>query len=365
MDFIDVIKALGDKVSRLKDTIQTEEATKNAFIMPFISSLGYDVFDPHEVVPEFIADLGIKKGEKVDYCIFKDGVASIIIECKHWREDLNVHNSQLHRYFHVTTCKFGILTNGINYKFYTDLVEPNKMDDKPFWEFNITDMNEATVFELKKYHKNIFDIDQILNSATELKYNREIKKIMVEEMNNPSEVFVRHFAKQIHSGPLTAKVVEQFTSVVKKSLNQWVSELISDRLKTALKSEINRDLQETNTTSEQPLQNNEAEVKENKVTTTEVEKEAFFIVRSILRTKVDAKRIEYRDAQSYFAVLLDNNNRKPVCRLYLEGNRKFITLFDELKKESKVEIQSLDDIYTHADMLINTALSYDAKKQPA
>jgi predicted type IV restriction endonuclease len=364
MDFIDLIKALGDKVLRLKDTIQTEEATKNAFIMPFIAALGYDVFDPHEVVPEFIADLGIKKGEKVDYCIFKDGIASIIIECKHWKEDLNVHNSQLHRYFHVTTCKFGILTNGINYKFYTDLVEPNKMDDKPFWEFNITDMNEATVFELKKYHKNSFDVDQILNSATELKYNREIKKIMMEEMNNPSEAFVRHFAKQIYSGPLIAKVIDQFTGVVKKSLNQWVSDLISDRLKTALKTETNRDIQETNII-EQQVQNNEAEEKENKIITTELEKEAFFIVRSILRTKIDSKRVVYRDAQSYFAVLLDNNNRRPVCRLYLEGSRKYITLFDESKKESKVEIQSLDDIYTHSDMLINTALSYDTKKQPA
>jgi hypothetical protein len=116
---------------------------------------------------------------------------------------------------------------------------------------------------------------------------------------------------------------------------------------------------------EQPLHNNELETKENKVITTEAEKEAFYIVRSILRTKIDSKRVVHRDAQSYFAVLLDNNNRRPVCRLYLEGNKKFITLFDEAKKESKVEIQSLDDIYTHADMLINTALSYDTKKQPA
>ena len=119
--------------------------------MPFISALGYDVLNPHEVVPEFIADLGIKKGEKVDFCILKDNNPIIIIECKHWKEDLNVHNSQLHRYFHVTSSRFGILTNGIIYKFYTDLEVANKMDDKPFWEFNITDISEANVFELKKY----------------------------------------------------------------------------------------------------------------------------------------------------------------------------------------------------------------------
>jgi hypothetical protein len=174
MDFIDVIKALGEKVNRLKDSILTEEATKNAFVMPFIAALGYDVFNPFEVIPEFVADLGIKKGEKVDYCIQKDNQPIIIVECKHWKEGLDVHNSQLHRYFHVTTTRFGILTNGIIYRFYTDLVEPNKMDDKPFWEINISDMSEANVMELKKFHKTGFDVSQILSTASELKYTREM-----------------------------------------------------------------------------------------------------------------------------------------------------------------------------------------------
>jgi predicted type IV restriction endonuclease len=361
MDFIDFIKALSEKVSRLKDTIQTEEATKNAFIMPFIAALGYDVFNPLEVVPEFVADLGIKKGEKVDYCIFKDDKPIIIIECKHWKEDLNVHNSQLHRYFHVTTSKFGILTNGIIYKFYTDLVEPNKMDDKPFWEFNITEITDSAVVELKKYHKNIFDVDNILNAATELKYNREIKKIMLEEMNNPTDAFVRHFAKQIHSGVLTAKVMEQFTGIVKKSLNQFVSDMISDRLKSALQTETNREYSDT--VSPEPEKDAVLKVSEpeSKIVTTEMEKEAFFIVKSILRTRFDANRIVYRDAQSYFSVLVDDNNRKPVCRLYLDGVKKGIGIFDENKKETKQEIKNIDDIYQFSEQLIATALSYDTK----
>lgn len=364
MDFIDVIKALSEKVGRLQDSIQTEEATKNAFIMPFIAALGYDVFNPHEVVPEFICDLGIKKGEKVDYCIFKDENPIIIIECKHWKEDLNVHNSQLHRYFHVTTSKFGILTNGIVYKFYTDLVEPNKMDDKPFWEFNITEITDNTVAELKKYHKNTFDIDKILSAATELKYNREIKKIMQEEMNNPTDAFVRHFAKQIHSGVLTAKVMEQFTGIVKKSLNQYVSDLISDRLKSALQSEAKREYSDTVSVAPELDATLPSEA-ESKIVTTELELEAYYIVRSILRPNLDVNRIFYRDAQSYFSVLVDDNNRRPVCRLYLEGVKKSIVLFDENRKESRHELATLDDIYQHAEQLIETALSYDAKKAKA
>ncbi|WP_026462785.1 type I restriction endonuclease [Adhaeribacter aquaticus] len=362
MDFIDLIKALSEKVSRLKDSIQTEEATKNAFIMPFIAALGYDVFNPHEVVPEFVADLGIKKGEKVDYCIMKDDKPVIIVECKHWKEDLNVHNSQLHRYFHVTTSKFGILTNGVTYKFYTDLVEPNKMDDKPFWEFTMTDISDATVAELKKYHKNIFDIENILNAATELKYNREIKKIMLDEMNNPTDAFVRHFAKQIHTGILTAKVMEQFTGVVKKSLNQLVSDMISDRLKSALQTETNREYSDVVSSAPEKDVVLTVSEPESKIVTTEIEKEAFFIVKSILRTQFDANRIVYRDAQSYFSVLIDDNNRKPVCRLYLDGSKKGIVLFDENRKEIKYEIKTIDDIYTHSDQLIATAMGYDNKK---
>lgn len=129
MDFKDQIIQLAARVEKMKDQIKTEEATKNALVMPFIQILGYDVFDPFEVNPEFIADLGIKKGEKVDYAIMKDG-EPIIVECKHHLEKLDPHNSQLFRYFHVCKAKFGLLTNGLVYRFYTDLNDANKMDEK-------------------------------------------------------------------------------------------------------------------------------------------------------------------------------------------------------------------------------------------
>jgi predicted type IV restriction endonuclease len=358
MDFIDVIRALGEKVSRLKDTIQTEEATKNAFVMPFIAALGYDVFNPLEVIPEFVADLGIKKGEKVDYCIQKDGQPIIIVECKHWKEELNVHNSQLHRYFHVCSTRFGILTNGIIYRFYTDLEEPNKMDDKPFWEFNITEISDASVFELKKYQKVSFDVDQIVSAATELKYTREIKKIVGGEFSSPSEQFVRYFAKQIYAGVLTAKVMEQFAPMVKKSLNQYVSDQISDRLKSALSNEA-----EASKVERDPLPQPAEEAKgESKTEFTEQEQEAFFIVKSILRTKTDGKRIFHRDTLRYLNILLDNNNRKTICRLYLNASKKYLALLDEKGKENKIEIASIDNIYDYSDLLIHALLRFE---QPA
>jgi predicted type IV restriction endonuclease len=349
MDFIDLIKALGEKVSRMRDSIQTEEATKNAFVMPFIAALGYDVFNPLEVIPEFVADLGIKKGEKVDYCIKKDNTPIIIVECKHWKEELNVHNSQLHRYFHVCSTRFGILTNGIIYRFYTDLEETNKMDDKPFWEFNITEITDANVLELKKYQKIAFDVDQILSAATELKYTREIKKHIAAEFSNPTDQFVRLFAKQIYSGVVTAKLMEQFTPMVKKSIQQYVSDLISDRLKNALSNEA--EVIKVEKETDKPVTNSEEEPK---TEFTELEQEGFHIVKSILRTKVDASRIFYRDTTRYLNIILDDTIRKTVCRLYLNSSKKYLGFIEENNKESKVEITNLDEIYNYSDRLLNS-----------
>jgi hypothetical protein len=357
MDFKDQIKILGERVSKLKDQISTEEATKNAFIMPFLQSLGYDVFNPTEVVPEFISDIGLKKGEKIDYAIFKDKVPIILIECKHWVQNLDLHDGQLLRYFHVSKAKFGLLTNGINYRFYSDLVEANKMDEKPFLEFNIAEIKDNQVEELKKFHKSYFDADSISTTASELKFSIELKRLLNQELNNPTPDFVKYFAKQVYPSIITAKVLDQFTNLIKKSAQQYISDLITERLKTALNQE-----KETSNQIEvvvNPVDGQETT--EVKVDTTEEELEGYMIVKTILRQKIDLKRIAYRDAQTYFSVLLDDNNRKTICRLYLNGNKKYFVVLDENKKEIKTEIQTLDDIFSFSDKLYEIVENYDNK----
>jgi len=356
MDIKDQLKSLSERIDRLKDQIKTEEATKNAFIMPFIQLLGYDVFNPLEVIPEYISDIGIKKGEKVDYAIVKDGQPIILIECKHWIENLNVHNSQLLRYFHTSKAKFGILTNGVSYRFYTDLEAPNKMDEKPFLEVNMLDLRENQIEEIKKFHKSYFDVENIINTASDLKYTNELKTLLLSELTNPSEQFVKHFAKQIYNGIITARILEQFTILTKKSFTQLINELITDRLKSALNKE-----QESERPKEDVSVSKDEEKsdRDSKITTTEEEVESYFIVKSILRTIISSERLAYRDAQSYFSVLLDDNNRKPICRLYLEGKRKFIGVFDTDKKETRHELNSIDEIYTYEAQLKAIVESYE------
>jgi len=358
MDFKDQIKQLGERVSKLKDQIHTEEATKNAFIMPFIQSLGYDVFNPTEVVPEFVSDIGIKKGEKIDYAIFKEGNPTILIECKHWAQNLNIHDGQILRYFHVSKAKFGILTNGINYRFYSDLVAANKMDEKPFLEFNIHEIKDNQIEELKKFHKSVFDAESITNTASELKFMNELKQLIQQELLNPTPEFVKHFAKQVYPNNISARVLDQFTNLTKKSIQQHISDLITERLKTALTKE------DEETKKQEAIQALEqAKFDESKVLTTEVELEGFMIVKTILRQKISAARVKYRDAQSYFAILLDDNNRKTICRLYLNGSKKFFVTLDDQKKEIKNEINSVDDIFIYSETLFKIVENYDKSKE--
>jgi hypothetical protein len=352
MDFKDSIKQIAERADKLKDNLQTEEATKNALIMPFLQALGYDVFNPMEVMPEFTCDIGTKKGEKIDYAIFKDGNPIMLVECKHWKQDLNLHDNQLLRYFHVSKAKFGLLTNGIIFRFYTDLETPNKMDEKPFLDVDLSDLKNNQIEELKKFHKTYFDVDNIMSSASELKYTSALKAVISDEFSNPSPEIVKIFSKKVYDSIITPKVLEQFTTLVKRSIAGIISDIISDRLKTALKTETQ---EQENTTCATP----DADTKEAAIITTGDEMEGFFIVKSILRTEIAAERITCRDAQTYFAIFIDNNNRKPVCRLYLNSStNKQICLFGEDRKEEKYKINSLDDIYQYSEQLIDTAKKY-------
>ncbi|MBL4676900.1 MAG: type I restriction enzyme HsdR N-terminal domain-containing protein [Mucilaginibacter sp.] len=358
MDFKDEVLQLANRVEKLLPQIKTEEATKNALIMPFIKVLGYDVFNPFEVNPEFIADIGIKKGEKVDYAIMKEAEPAILVECKHHLEKLDPHNSQLFRYFHTTKAKFGLLTNGLNYRFYTDLVETNKMDSSPFFEFNITEIKEADMIELKKFHKSYFDVDSITNTASELKYLNELKNLINRELISPSDTFVTFFAKQVYSGQVTARVKEQFGPIIKRSFGSLISDAINERLKSALNQEKQLEVAETVKQEEPPAIGGT----EPGIVTTEEEMEGFYIVKSLLRQHVDAKRVTYRDALSYFAILLDDNNRKTICRLYFNGTKKYLVLLDEAKKELKFEVKSLDEIYQHGDALLEVITRLEKTK---
>lgn len=346
MDLIDRIKSIGERFEKTKEIVTTEEATKNAFIMPFIQALGYDVFDPMEVVPEFTADVALKKGEKVDYCIMQDNHPIIIIECKHWKEKLDNHDSQLVRYFHVTDTRFAILTNGLEYRFYTDLDDSNKMDSRPFFEFKANSISELQIEELKKFTKQLFDVSEILSNASDLKYSKAIKELLSQELKNPSDDFIKYITGAVYSGRITQKVQEQFAPLIQKSFKLLMSEMISDKLKIAMSSES-----EEQEVVQEEIQQEEEKASNDGIVTTEEELQGYRIVQAILLPHITADRVFYRDAKTYFSVLLDDNNRKTICRLHLNRSKKYLGVFDENKKENKILIETLEDIYSHSDKI--------------
>ena len=356
MDFIDQLQSLATKIQRQQGSIETEEATKTAFVMPFISLLGYDVFDPSEVVPEYTADVGIKKGEKVDYAILHDGKPTILFECKKCDQNLDdTHMNQLLRYFSATTeARIGILTNGIVYRFFSDLEKPNQMDSAPFLEFNLLDIQESLLGELKKLTKPGFNLDEVLSTASDLKYTREIKLFLNEQSTEPSQDFVRFMASQVYPGVKTQSILAQFVPITKNAFLQFINDRVSRRLKLALGDES------ATTEAVEPDTAPAASERDSRIETTEEELEGYHIVKAILREIVRPQRIAHRDTVDYINFLLDDSIRKKICRLYLNRQQKYIGLFDAENNETRHPIDTVDDIYQYADQLKATVANYDA-----
>ncbi len=359
MEFQARLQELAEEIRQAKDHVQTEEATKNAFVLPFLQAFGYDVFNPTEVVPEFVADVGLKKGEKVDFAIFREGQMVMLIECKHCGSALDPGKcSQLMRYFNTTpSARISILTDGVRYLFFTDADNtPNIMDTRPFMEFDILNPDESLIPELRKLTKSKWDVDAAMSAAADLKYLRAIKSVLSNELQNPSDELVRLCAKRVYTGSLTAKVLEIFTTRVKRAYQQLINEQINERLKSAMV-----ETPQPTATETQPQAGDAAlDASGPKIITTEDEIEGYHIVKSILRRTVDPKRIVMRDTQSYCSVLLDDINRKPICRMHFNGKQKYLGLFKADKSEERVPIASVDDIYGFADRLKETVVAYDS-----
>lgn len=352
MEFMEKLKQFSERIETLKGTIETEEATKTSLIMPFFQLLGYDVFNPLEFVPEYTADVGIKKGEKVDYAIIMDGEPLIVVECKAIGDDLSKHASQLFRYFGTTQSKFAILTNGETYNFYTDMDATNKMDARPFLTVNLLNLKDRDVAELKKFIKGSVDVDNILNSAEDLKYSGLIKEWFSKELENPSTNFVKLALDNVYNGIKSQRIIEKFTPILKKALAQQINDVMNTKIKSALAGEA------SNENAQEEDEENSI-VEEPKIVTTVEELESYAIVKSILRPVVECNRITYKDTESYFGILLDDKRTKWLCRIYLNTSNIHLVIPDENKKSIRIDIDFLDDIYNYSNEIIEVFNRYE------
>ena len=348
MEFIDKISELKERAENLKENLKTEEATKNALVMPFLNALGYDVFNPLEVVPEYIADSRFKKDEKVDYAILLDNKPTILIECKrvdNEKLDIKKFGGQLFKYFTASKAKFIIFTNGIIYKFFSDVEEPNILDKEPFFIFNLLNFKPNQIKTLEAFCKENFDIDKAFSSAGDLKYIRSFEEILEDEYRTPSDDFVKYLLDKsnIYEGIKTSKVIEKHKKTAIEAFNLFMSKV----MKTSLDFKIS--------SKDDNKQDNK-----NEIITTIEELEGYAVVKSLLYDVIDVKRVTYRDTVSYFNILLDDNIRKTVCRLYFNRSTKYIA-FIEGNKEVKNEVKGVNGIFDYKNQIIKKVTEIEKK----
>ena len=227
MDFADRIRKLAKRVARQQERVRNEEATKTSFVLPFISALGYDIHDPDEIIPEYTADVGVKQNEKVDYAILKDRKPVILVECKSARTSLREeHLSQLIRYYAVTDARFAILTNGVEYQFFTDLRKDNVMDETPYLIVDMLNLEEWQIDEICRFAKPSFDGNAIRESVhSKVKNQKDMRTItenIAREFASPSWDFVKLLAKGVlGKGSQKKTERERVTRLAKQALDQY------------------------------------------------------------------------------------------------------------------------------------------------
>jgi hypothetical protein len=332
---------LAKVISDHREVLLTEEAAKNALVMPFLRALGYDVFNPGEVVPEFTCDVATKKGEKVDYAICQAGRVSMLVECKPANTELSLKNAaQLFRYFSVTEARVAVLTNGVVYKFFSDLDAPNRMDEKPFFICALDALRKQDIRTLGRFTKDSFDIDTIVQEAASLKKQSLVARELQREFAEPSEDFIRIIAARVSEGRLTTQVKEEFRALIVNSISALIRDRVNERLTSALSASNPIDEEDD---SPGPVE---------EVVTTEDEIAGFNIVRAIAAKAVDPKRIVMRDAKSYCAILLDDNNRKTIARMHFNSPtaRYFGTFLG--KEETRHSVLEPVQIYQHDEAIL-------------
>ena len=364
---MDLVDSLSDIAHRAKNQIQhmeTEESIKTSLVLPFIQALGYDVFNPLEVVPEFTADFGIKRGEKVDYALRVADKVVIVMECKKAGMRLETqHAAQLYRYYSVSEAKFGVLTDGLRYLFYTDLDAPNVMDERPFFEFNLLRFDGADVARLKQFSRDIFDSHNIRTDATEMRTLKAVKSELLAELDSPSSEFVRTIASRVQPNQnVTAAIREKFSELIKKVNQQILQEKAQELLSNASNSsnpaswtqaaplDSDEDVKQTDEGDE--ADEMDAQVTERSIVTTVEEKEAFRIIQAIASEVTDPENIFMRDSLSYCGILFTDNNRKTIARLRLDKKKKPTISILLNGEETRYPVTKLTDILKVKEQLI-------------
>lgn len=338
MEFKEELQQLSIQIAERRIHVTNEEMTKQSLILPFIQVLGFDIYNPLEVRPEYTADFGKKKGEKVDYAIFKDSIPMMFFEAKSVKEKLPNHDAQLCRYFNSTKdVGLGVITNGIEYRFFTDIDDTNIMDEKPFLTVNITKLKESDFENLAKFRKNSFNKESLTKCAEDLTYTSTLDENIKELFKNPSDEFIRFLIKDFQFHRITSSIVEKFKPIVKQSISNAVLIMVSEGL---CRQEADNII-ETSIIIENEMND---KIINNRIITTEDELKSFeYIKEMLLKFGRNTDQLGFKDTTNYFSIYVSNVNNWFI-RIYLDSlNKNFITRIEpdilaKYRNEFKIEV---------------------------
>lgn len=319
MGLCEDLRQLSEQVRKRQSFIKGEEATKQALILPFLQALGYDVYDPTETQPEYVADFAKKRGgvmEKVDYALHLKGQPALFIECKAVDAAPEDHDGQLARYFNATpSVRIAVVTNGVRYRFFTDLQTPNVMDASPFMEFNVLSFSDREVELLRPFTKESFDAASIQGHAEEIIFVGKVTTLINELLRNPSESFVRFLLAEVElvSGRVTKNVVERFVPIVKKSIQTTLLDMMTKSIQQEIAQPNSQAVSaapamQPAPTPAESLQKAADTAAEGGtgalIETTEVELEIFRIVQRMCAESALKQTVSYKDSANYFGINL-------------------------------------------------------------
>lgn len=317
MTFNNALTNFAKQVPVKKLSCATEEATKHSLILPVIQLMGYDIFDPTEVVPEVDCDLK-QAGERIDYIIERNGIHQLLIECKYWKQNLDRHVTQLRAYFAASDAKLSILTNGIEYRFYTDLEKTNLMDDEPFLVVDMEHIDEDALAWLGLFRKEVFDVLAISDKALRHKRMNKLRQLVADELASPSADIVKHFAKLLYGTTPNQKVIGQLRPMLIQAINEHIGVANTSMPATRDATPID-------------------------------------VVQDILKDIVQPQRVIWKDNLQYSTVRLDGQEWSPICRVKFTQWAKWITIThwdedsDKMSQGEKHTIETPADIRNHAD----------------
>lgn len=334
MGFTEDLAALSERVASRLHSCKGEENTKAAFITPFLGVLGYDTTDPTEVIHEYFADFAtptkVRQPKKVDYAIAINNNIVMLVEAKACTEKPEVHDGQLRYYFNAThTARIGMATNGVEYRFFTDLHRDNMMDNEPFFTFNILDYQAKDVENLKLFHRDNFDALNINHHAEAIIFYRNITSLIGNLLQSPSDEFVRFLVGEMFKAAPDCKMyskigknlIEKCKPIVKRSIQASVLDLVTRSMNqqmAPLEVQIESPIVDTDAFDDEP-QETGLKVRAN---TTQEELEAFRKIQSIVQTSAKFKiDPQFKDTVSYFGINLGKSTWW-FLRLYLSSTKK-------------------------------------------